>query len=478
MRVNLFGIGTRSESRAITAQSRVNCYVIPRKEMDRTAFALMGRPGLTSFINTLGGNPSRGLWPVNTLTTPLLFTVHAGTLYSINNAGVTSVIGVIGTTSGDVSMADDGRYLVLVDGAKGYWYNMQTPGALTQIVDGNFTTTPRTVTWQDQYFIVTSGADRQFQMSQISPGVDPAVWPANQINFTGTGAGALQGGMSDHTILNLCGPDYTEFWQNSGTADFPFSIIPGSAQQFGLAAPWSFCKFDNSLVGVFQNNEGARNISRMQGFSLRKLSDQDVDQILSRYSTVADAQGFAFMNDGHPMYLNNFPTVDTSWCYDGLANTWSQWTDLNGSRFWGQKFAKFVDRLLVSDYRNGNIYKLDPTVYTDNGSMIPVEVTSKHIWEDDKYLGISQIEVDIESGVGTVSGQGVNPVVDLQVSKDGGATFYSVGYSKMGPIGENTQRVEWRTLGAARDWVLRLRVTDPVKVVITGASAEIKGGSF
>jgi len=109
---------------------------------------------------------------------------------------------------------------------------------------------------------------------------------------------------------------------------------------------------------------------------------------------------------------------------------------------------------------------------------MPFEVTSKHIWNDDKYVGIQQIQIDIQSGVGLAGGQGSNPVMDLQVSKDGGETFTSVGFSSMGPIGEFTQRVIWNSLGAARDWVLKLRITDPVQRVITGARAEIQGASF
>src|SRR3990167_9523849 len=476
MRINLFGLGTLSKSRAITAQRRINCYVEPRKEMDRTAFALIGRPGLDAFVTSLGGNPTRGMWPVNTLTTPLLFVVQAGTLYSINNAGVTTAIGTIGTTTGDVSMADDGTYLVLVDGANGYVYNMQVPAGLNQIVDGNFTTSPRTVTWQDGYFIVTSAATRQFQLSQISPSVDPMVWPAIQIAFTGSGAGALRAGISDHSILNLFGDAYTEFWQDAGSPDFPFAKIPGSAQEFGLNAPFSLSKFDNSVVGLFKNTMGGVNVSRMQGFGLNKLSDQDIDEILTGYADTADASGFSFMDGGHPFYVLALPTADATWVYDGLPNAWSEWTDLNGSRFWGLKFAKFVNRLCVSDYRNGNIYAFNPDTTTDNGSMIPMEVWSKHIWEDDKYLGIQQIQIDIESGVGTLTE--TDPVMDLLVSKDGGNTFNSVGFAQMGPIGQYTQRVIWDSLGAARDWVLRLRITDNVRRVITGASAEIQGGSF
>jgi hypothetical protein len=416
------------------------------------------------------------MWPVNTIATPLLFTVHGNTLYSVNNAGTTTAIGVIGTTTGNVSMADDGTYLVLVDGLNGYVYNMLVPAGLNQIVDGNFTTSPGTVTWQDLYFIVTSKDTKQFQLSQISPSVDPMVWPAVQINFTGTGPDSLQAGISDHSILNLFAETYTEFWQNAGNPDFPFAKLQGAAQEFGLNAPFSLTKFDNSVIGLFQNTMGGRNVSRMQGFNLNKLSDQDIDQILTSYTDTSDANGYSFMNDGHPLYVLTLPTADATWVYDGLPNAWTQWTFNDGTRFIGQKFAKFLNRLLVSDYRDGHIYNIDQDAYTDVEEQISMEVWSKHIWEDDKYLGIQQIQVDIESGVGTLSE--TDPAVDLLVSKDGGNTFNSIGFSEMGAMGAYTTRVKWNSLGAARDWVLKLRITDSVKRIITGASAVVTGGSY
>ena len=479
MRVSLFGIGTLSESAAITAERRINCLVERRAEADRTTYAVIGRPGLSSFISTLGNSPSRGLWAVNSLATPLLFTVNQGTLYSINNAGVVSIIGTIGTTAGDVSMADDGTYLVLVDGTNGYWYNMQTPGALTQIVDGNFTTNPQTVCWMDQYFIVTAGDSRQFQLSQISPSVDPATWPAIQINFTGTGASALQAGIADHSTLHLFAQEYTEYWQNTGSPDFPFAAIPGSAQEFGLASPWSLTKYDNSLTGVFRNKMGGVNVSKMSGFRLERLSDHDIEYILANYSaaSIGSCTGYAFMIGGHPLYLVNFPN-EATWVWNGLSQTWTEWTDPDGERFWGNKFAVFQGRLCVADYRDGNIYQFSLSTFDDNGSLVRTELVSKHIWQDDKYVGIQRIQIDIESGSGLAVGQGSAPVMDLMVSKDGGRSFYSVGFSSMGAIGEYTTRVVWNSLGAARDWVLKLRVTDPIHRVITGASAEVTNWSF
>jgi len=115
-------------------------------------------------------------------------------------------------------------------------------------------------------------------------------------------------------------------------------------------------------------------------------------------------------------------------------------------------------------------------VHTDNGEEIPLEVTSKHLWEDDKYITVNSIQIDMEQGVGT-NGQGENPVINLLVSKDGGFSFYSVGLAEIGKTGETNPtlyRCIWRSLGSARDWVFRIRITDPVKRVITGASADIK----
>ena len=133
--------------------------------------------------------------------------------------------------------------------------------------------------------------------------------------------------------------------------------------------------------------------------------------------------------------------------------------------------------MLVSDRRNGNIYVVDPNVYDDNGDEIPMEVTSKHLQEDDKYITVNSIQIDMEQGVGTATGQGSNPVVNLLVSKDQGASFTSVGLAQVGKVGEYTTRCLWRSLGTARDWVFRLRITDPVKRVITGATAEIQIGA-
>jgi hypothetical protein len=61
----------------------------------------------------------------------------------------------------------------------------------------------------------------------------------------------------------------------------------------------------------------------------------------------------------------------------------------------------------------------------------------------------------------------------LQWSKDGGRTFGVEVWQPIGLMGQYLNRAVWRNLGIARDWVFRLRVTDPVKVVIANAAMRV-----
>jgi hypothetical protein len=64
-----------------------------------------------------------------------------------------------------------------------------------------------------------------------------------------------------------------------------------------------------------------------------------------------------------------------------------------------------------------------------------------------------------------------NPRIMLQISRDGGYTYGTELWIKMGAIGQYRRRAEWRRLGVSRSFVFKFRITDPVKVVIISATA-------
>ncbi len=83
-------------------------------------------------------------------------------------------------------------------------------------------------------------------------------------------------------------------------------------------------------------------------------------------------------------------------------------------------------------------------------------------FESNLILFLERIEFLIQAGEGLVTGQGSDPVVAVWFSKDGGKT-YGNGYTvRPGKMGEYDKRAYLNRLGRARNWVCKIRVSDPV----------------
>ena len=84
-------------------------------------------------------------------------------------------------------------------------------------------------------------------------------------------------------------------------------------------------------------------------------------------------------------------------------------------------------------------------------------------------------QLDVQTAVGlNGAGQDSDPQVMLEVSNDGGNTWGRPVWRSAGKIGEYTKRLIWNRMGASRDRVFRIKMTDPVKWVILGAYVDIK----
>ena len=73
--------------------------------------------------------------------------------------------------------------------------------------------------------------------------------------------------------------------------------------------------------------------------------------------------------------------------------------------------------------------------------------------------------IDMEVGDGLSSGQGSAPIGMLTISKDGGRTYGNEIQISLGAMGQYTARMQATRLGISRDWVFKVRVSDPIKVV-------------
>ncbi len=454
--VPLLGIGQQGKSSSVTAQRHLNLYAESPIDGDKVRIAFYGTPGTTLRVS-FGDTPARGWIKVGSL----YYVVHRGTFYSVNNAGTKTSLGTLNTSTGFVDMAYDGAVILMVDGTNGYTFTI-SGSTFSQVVDVDFPNGANTCTWLDGQFIVDDGSGSDaFYISPTGTG-----WDALDFATAESSPDGLVRVFVDHGQILLFGENTIEPWGNLGGQAFPFAPIKGAIAQFGLAARRSATPYNDTVAFLAKNAMGQVQVMSLQGTTPSVLSTQEIDSIINGYATVSDATAYSYLLGGHPMLQVNFPTPEKSWLFDGSTGLWSPLEyGLSGGRHRGEMHIDFLNKPLISDYENGNIYELDPDVYTDNGTEIAREIVTRHLYKDNMRLPIDELYLDMEVGVGLTTGQGVNPQVMLQISKNNGRTWGSEIWKTLGALGEYLTRVVWRRLGIARDWLFKIRVTDPVKVV-------------
>jgi len=453
--VPLFGIGTSGKSVNVNAQQRLNLYVEVQSDPETNTTTLYGTPGLVAESN-YGANPARGAYSMGDFK----YFVNGFTLWQEANDGTKTNRGTLLTSGGLVSMIDNGTQIIIVDGTNGYIYNTSTL-VFSNIVFG-FTVNPSTVTFINGYFVVNDEGTGRFY---ISASYDGLTWDVLDFATAESNPDELTRVFVNTGQLILFGPLTTEFWGDSGAVDFPFARVGGSAIETGLAARWSLCKYANSLAFLGKNRLGQVQVYTLSGYTITPISTPELDHVINKYSDLSNATAFAYMLGGHAFYQINFSTA--SWLYDNQSNSWSQ-VGGESTRHRAELQTQYQNQSIVTDYENGLTYSLSEDVYTDNGMPIVRQLIGRH-QATGEYSKIGRMWLEMEAGTGLVSGQGSDPQVMLQISRDGGHTYGAELWRSFGKIGKFRARALWLGLGRARDWTMKFRITDPVKVVLVSA---------
>jgi Phage stabilisation protein len=471
MQLNLLGLGLQGRSPNVSAQRRLNLYLeLHADAADKTTVSAHGTPGVTLFAD-MGETPVRGMYGVG----DNLYFVHRFSLYSANNAGVITSLGTLSSSTGAVGFADNGIQVMITDGTKGYIYTIAT-GVLAEISAAGYPDNATSVTFLDGYFIVDSPSEPgRFYVSALYDGTN---WEALAYATAESNPDNLVRPLAERSLLHLFGEYTTEVWADTGGLNFPFSPMQGAAVEWGLAARWSLAKFDDSLIWLARNRLGQVSVVRAAGVDIQRVSTSELDYLFSTYSAVSDATGFGAMYNGHPMYYISFPSASRSWLFDGKTGAWSELQSYGLTRHRGATQTSFLNEIMVGDYSDGRIYKLRGDSLTDDGDPIIREIQSPHTFGPDyNNFFMSELRVDVETGVGVATGQGSAPMCMLQISRDNGHSFGTEKWATLGKTGEYKARARFRRLGRARDATFKLRISDPIKVVILGASLMVEPGA-
>lgn len=462
--VPLFGIGNAGKSVNVNAQERLNLYaeVVPDPEKG-DSLKFYPTPGQQLFIN-LGANAIRGLWEVG----GVMYAVCGPSLYSVQEDGTSASIGVLLTSEGRVTMDDNGLQLMVVDNPNGYIVTLADE-TFAQITDDEWPGAV-SVTQLAQRFIVNPPEGKgRFHWSALGDGLS---WDALDFATAESNSDDLVRVQADGGQLYLFGTRTTELWGVSASADAPYAIIGSSAVEWGLAAGDSLCKGDDCLMFLRQNRLGQVQVCRLVGASAQVVSNPEIDHVINGYDEVSDATAFAYLLGGHSFYQINFPTAGRSWLYDSSNGAWSR-VGGDTSRHNADTHVVFGGRSLVGDFASGKIRRLGAEYLTDDGVSIVREWIGRH-QSAGSPSQFGELWIEMEGGVGLQTGQGDNPQVMMQISRDGGHTWGSEMWRTIGRIGKYLARASWNRLGQSRDWIFKFRCTDPVRVVFIAAWGRFK----
>jgi hypothetical protein len=472
--VGFIGPSYTMRSKNVDCQRTINLY----PEMDevgtgkeREIAALVSTPGLR-LLASIGPGPFRAVY---TASNDQLFVVSGNKLYRVASDMTPTELGTLNTSSGPVSIADQGLQLVVVDNPDGYvWdFNLAT---FTEIVDPNFLGASSVVT-QDGYFIFVKPNSQQFFIS----GLLEVTFDAADVSSSEGNPDFINGVISDHRELWMFNKKSIEVYFDSGASDFPFERIQGAFIEHGLAATFSVAKMNNTVFWLGADDKGSGIVFQAQGYQPQRISTTAVELAIQSYGDISDAVAWTYQSRGHHFYVLNFTSANTTWVYDTSTNLWheraynNQGTqERHRANFHAYAFSKHI----VGDYASNKLYELTDDVYSDNGVEIIRTRITPHVSNNLNRVFFNSFQLDIESGVGIDGeGQGVDPQAMLQWSDDGGHSWSNEKWVGMGAIGARYKRAIWRRLGVSRDRVFKVSISDPVKVTMIGANLEIEQGA-
>lgn len=476
----IVGPAYKQNSLALNAQDCINLFLSADienpAEPQKTKLALQGTPG-TDSIHTFTESPCRGMISDDSF----IYAVYGNKLYefTVSSALVVAATarGTLNTSTGDTQMAQSSSHVMIVDGTNGYTYNKST-NAFAAISDVDYNDTAEIVQYVGGYFFVVDAGTDTMYSSNLR---DPTAWEATDFQQAERFGDKIVALATTRGELWALGTEAIEVYTNEGTTSgFPFERVEGVDLKIGCGDTNSVLNIDDNLYWL--DNRGY--IVRARGYEVEVISTPPINDTISNY-TAKTCYAYSFVASGYQFYCLSFTdaSADTTWCYNIQTNSWNELKSgftynpdggpsiTNYQRRHVIQYATNYNFLQIGgSWNDGELYHISQDYKDDNGTVILRQRTSAHFFNDFKEITIGTLELQMETGSGLTTGQGSDPQVMMQYSKDRGRTWSAELWRTPGAIGKYSTRIRWNKLGTARSWTFRFRVSDPIKVTFLEAS--------
>lgn len=431
-----------------------------------------GTPGLRKRV-TLGDGPIRGVYWTST---GQLLVVSGANLYEVTSDWSSSLrSGFLNTSTGHVTMVDDGTRVMIGDGSPtAYNANLAFGSAVSVVADADCP--GGQVAWLDGYFINTVPDTNQFQIS----GNDAVTYDPLDVASAEGRPDNMEMVISVNRQLWFFKDQTTEVWWDSGDATFPFQRIDAAFIETGTVSSGTCVRVASSVAWVGNDERGRGTVWFAQGFQPTRISTHAIELALAGYANLDQACAFAYQQGGHEFYQLSVPASDTdgggTWVFDFSTKQWHErsYLGVDGAEPHRASCGTVgFGEVVVGDREDGRLYTYDLDYNLDDTTPIRRMRQSPHVSQAEKRIKFNSFELHCEPGVGVPTGQGSSPIILLSWSDDGGHTWSNEHEASMGAEGQYKTRIKWRRLGVSRDRVFRVATSEPVAVTWLGAEVDM-----
>lgn len=447
----------QTRNKDVSDQRLLNMMVEKMPENSKESVSLYNTPGCKPYLQ-VADTPIYGLHYME----PFLYAISGINVYRIDIDGNIVDLGNIGAVNGIVRMADNGTQILAVKpNGDGY---IITENNVERIDDADFPLSSD-VAFNSQYFIVTEKDSGRFHWSEL---LDGKSWLALSYATQESNPDNVVGLIENRGDLWIFGDTSTEIWTPSGNADLPFQRIGSGILNIGCKSANTIAKDKNGIYWLGNDLQ----VHFARGYNEQRISTHDMErELLEDYDiqNVLNAFSFTYSANGHDFYVLTVPDEKT-WVFDMTTGVWHE-RKTTGLKTWiVSSVANAFNKNIVGDLVTGNLYELDCNYFSDNTAMIEREMIFPPVFAEDNRLVMDKMYLDISTAPTENLTQ--NPQIMLMWSDNGGNTWSSEHWRSFGMTGNYKTRVIWRALGQCRQRIYKIRITDGVKVQISGLYCE------
>jgi hypothetical protein len=407
------------------------------------------------------------------------FAVIGATFYELDEDGGMTSRGTVSSDSFPATISNNGAgQLFITSGGNGYVFTLGT-NVLAAVAA--LASKARMGAMLDGYCLaldtITSSTTPTVYISDLS---DAATWdPTRFIQRSAQPDPWVSMFVTANRYLYLLGEQTSEVWYDAGSSPIPFALHPSGLIPYGIAAAFSVAGGDGSLVWLARTGQGVGAVVQASGFSPQVISTFPIQNAITGFSTISDAQADVYSEAGHTFYVLSFTSEQQTFAFDYQTQRWHDrgtWISEEGRfRVWRPRWHAYAfgqHRWL--DAETGSLYRSSIDISTDVDSRPLRRVRrAPAMVQENKRIAYASFELDLERGQGLTSGQGSDPQVMLRYSDDNGETWGNEHYRSAGKLGEYSKRVRFERCGQARRRVFEVSVSDPIAWRLTGAYLDV-----